>query len=435
MISHARATVQLSYLAQKEFTAPAHTSTMVQGGYGGCGSTVLLYPLRPSVCLTLHVYLAAGFTIFVVIQGGCALGYVVGSFADMVSRINMRRKRYRELCEQWDSIFHQGSFPPVLRKRIREFNYYKYIHPAGILSEYVKEKLSKELLREITAHVYKDSLTSLPFFRQVVYADHACATELALSLRHVQMPPLELIYHEEEEGSKMFFLSRGSIQMSIMLVPDNQDEFWKKIHGYTLDAVRTRPGKKVMKLVKGDQSIECPVFNWVLNETTCSHFGESVLFSHHNKRLATAMTQTEATLLTLSWDSIEQVSQKYEAARKLVQIMKRGREPTLARLVRAMIQVKRAKLNPGAQLKIVVHGAESLPKMDATAKCDPFVDLALNDEIDPSIKNRSKSTIVCQNTYSPAWNQVRASGRQHACTYAHTCSRICAKASAHTRRR
>lgn len=95
----------------------------------------------------------------------------------------MRRKRYRELVEQWDSIFHQGSFPLLLRKRIREFNYYKYTNPTGTLPDYAREKLSKELLREITANVYKQSLTSLPFSRQLVHKDHACTTELALAMR------------------------------------------------------------------------------------------------------------------------------------------------------------------------------------------------------------------------------------------------------------
>ena len=121
------------------------------------------------------------------LQGGCALGYIVGNVADMVSRIDMRKKRFRELCEQWDFTFHESSFPPLLRGRIREFNYYKYTTPTSSLPDFARERLSKELLREITACVYKESLTSLPFFRQLVYADQACETELALALRPKQV--------------------------------------------------------------------------------------------------------------------------------------------------------------------------------------------------------------------------------------------------------
>jgi CRP-like cAMP-binding protein len=350
--------------------------------------------------------LAVAFSIFVAIQGGCALGYVLGSLSDMLSRVNMRRKRYRELVEQWDSIFHQASFPPLLRKRIREFNYYKYTNPTGTLPDYARAKLSKELLREITANVYKQSLTSLPFFRQLVHKDHACATELALALRAKQLPPLELIYSEGDSGTEMYFLSRGVIQLSILLVLEFNREFRKKIKGYVLEVKRSTPGKQMINLVRGEDTIACPTFNWVLNETTCSHFGESVLFSSQEKRLSTAVTQTDATLLTLSWESIDEIAQKYTAARTLVQNMRRSREPTLMRLVRSMIQVQRAKKNLGARLKIMLHGAESLPKMDATARCDPFVELTVDDAVNPSLKERPKSTIVCHNTYDPVWNQT-----------------------------
>ena len=360
------------------------------------------------------VYFAVAFTIIVLLQGGCALGYVLGSFADMVARINIRKMRYRELSQEWDGIFHQNMFPYMLRKRIRDFNQYKYLHPTNTLPGYAQERLPSGILRELTAHVYKDSFTSLPLFRNAVYADQSLATELALSLQHTQMPPSEPIYHEGREGTEMYFLHKGSIQMSIMLILNLNHEFRRQIEGYTLECKKTRPGTQVANLVKGDQTIACPVFNWVLSSTTTSHFGESVLFSSGHKRVATAVTQTEATLFMLSWDAMERVAQKYEAARTLIAKMKRGREPTLARLVRAMIQVKRAKMNSGAQLKIVIHSAESLPKMDAYAKCDPYVELALDDAINPSAKNCSKSTVVCRNTYTPQWNQVRSRDQMHA---------------------
>jgi len=350
--------------------------------------------------------LAVAFTIFAILQGGCALGYVVGNVAEMVSRINMRKKRYGELGEQWDFIFHSGAFPPLLRRRIREFNHYKYLNPTSALPDFARERLSKELLREITACVYKESLTSHPFFRKLVYADHACATELALALRPKQLPPLELMYAEGDAGSEMFFLTRGVIQLSMMLVLEFDVDFRKKIQGYTLDIRRSQPGKQISLLVRGDDCIECPTFNWVLNEKTCSHFGESVLFTRQGQRLSTAVTHSDATLLTLSWDSIDKIARKYTAAAKLVQSMQRKREPTLMRLVRAMIQVQRAKANRGVRCKIMVHSAENLPKMDATARCDPFIELTMHDEENASLKDNPKSTIVCHNTYDPAWNQT-----------------------------
>ena len=223
-------------------------------------------------------FCAAVFTIVVMIQGGCALGYVVGSFADMISRINMRRKRYRENCEQWDFIFHQCDFPALLRKRIRDFNLYKYTYPTGALPKFAIGGLSKELLREITQHVHQSSLSSLPFFRKLVQADHHCSTELALALNPKQLPALEMIYAEHEAGNDMFFLNRGAIQLSIIM--GNHDEDWlEKIKGYVLEIKKSSPGVHSLPLVRGTDKIPCKTFSWILNETTCSHFGESVLFS------------------------------------------------------------------------------------------------------------------------------------------------------------
>lgn len=372
---------------------------------------IIITPQRLS---DFFLYFAAAFTIIVLLQGGSALGYVLGSFAGMVARINIRKMRYNEMCEDWEDYFHKRMFPYMLRKRIRDFNQYKYLNPTSTLPVYAQERLSSGILRELTAHVYKDSFTSLPLFRSVVYADQSLATELALSLQHTQMPPLEPIYHEGREGTEMYFLHKGSIQMSIMLILNLNHEFRRKIEGYTLECKRACLGTQIVNFVKGDRAIECPVFNWVLDSTTTSHFGESVFFSSGHKRVSTAITRTEATMFTLSWDAVERLAQRYQAARTLIAKMKRGREPTLARLVRAIIQAKRAKMSSGAQLKIVIHSAESLPKMDAYAKCDPYVDLALDDAINPSAKNCSKSTVVCRNTYTPTWNQVRTGDQVHA---------------------
>ena len=322
----------------------------------------------------------------------------------MVSRINMRRKRYRELCEQWDFIFHQSNFPPLLRKRIRDFNLYKYSYPTGAIPKFAIGGLSKELLREITRHVHQESLTSLPLFRQLVQADQHCATELALSLSPKQLPPLELIYAEHEVGDTMYFLDRGAIQLSIMMALHTDHDWRQRVQGYVLEVKKSTPGVRILSLVRGDDKIKCRTFNWVLNETTCSHFGESALFSAKAKYMSTAVTQTEATLLALSWNSILQICLKYPAAQNLVRVMQRSREPTLARLVRALIQVQRARKNVGARLKIIIHSAQSLPKMDATARCDPFVEIAVDDALyNMELK---KTTIVRRNTYAPEWNQT-----------------------------
>ena len=100
---------------------------------------------------------------------------------------------------------------------------------------------------------------------------------IVLTFEKFQLPPLELIYSEGDGGKEMFFLNRGVIQLSIMLVLERNADFRKKIQGYVLDVKKSKPGKQMMWFVRGEDRIECPTFNWVLNETTCSHFGESVL--------------------------------------------------------------------------------------------------------------------------------------------------------------
>lgn len=127
----------------------------------------------------------------------------------------------------------------------------------------------------------------------------------------------------------MYFLSRGVIQLSILLILEFNRELRKQIKGYVLEVKKSAPGKQMMSLVRGEDSITCPTFNWVLNETTCSHFDESVLFSTQQKRLSTAVKQTDSTLLTLSWESIDEIAQKYTTARTLVGNMRRSREFTL----------------------------------------------------------------------------------------------------------
>lgn len=55
----------------------------------------------------------------VIIEGGAALGWVVGSMADLLSRLNLRKKRHYERMQYWEDVFYRGAFPPILRRKIR----------------------------------------------------------------------------------------------------------------------------------------------------------------------------------------------------------------------------------------------------------------------------------------------------------------------------
>lgn len=343
------------------------------------------------------------FCILIIIEGGAALGYVIGSLADMVSRLNKRRREYRDKMEYWDDVFFRGRFPQSLRAKIRRYHEWMFLNNISKLPGFAEQQLSKTLLRNVVSHIYRDHLRAVPFFRD--FTDDAL-THLALALEHVQVPPGEIIYKEGDVGSSMLFLQRGDVQFSVLLMPKPR----KELLGHSLVqstissfAQHVRPfGLHHRELPNGEQAA---FFCWHMNDRSCCVFGESVLFSADTRRLSTASSARGCIVLRLTAAALKHLSAKVPEMEAVVKKMEHTKVPLLKKFSRSIIQINRVLKCDVPRLQVTVHGAAELPRMDQfTGRCDPYCLLDVGAHWK---QHRVRSqTLVVYNTYTPSWDET-----------------------------
>lgn len=369
------------------------------------------------------------FCIFIIIQGGAALGYVVGSMADLLSRLNKRKKEHYDKKEYWDDVFYRGAFPAALRRKIRSFHDWMYHNSISKLPAFAEEELSATLLKTILSSIYRDHLRSVGLFRNI--SDDAL-THLALALEHVQVPPGEMIYREGEEGSSMLFLQRGDVNFSILMVPEDQKEELglavlhdhlcerKYVSSESFKDPTKGPGFRNMRVKQKaggeyEELKDMKTFSWDMNDQTCCNFGESVLFGKSNRRLTTAISRSGCLLLRLDADKMLEIIDRCPELLNVRRMMERKRTPRLKAYVRRVIQIIRTMHAHMPKLQVHVHSAVELPKMDQfSGRCDPYVVVSIN-ETGKQGKVESR-TLVVYNTYTPSWEecftyQLRATWR------------------------
>ena len=144
-------------------------TTMTTVGYGDITPTTLA---------------GMAYCIFVLIQAGVAFSYMVGNMANLLQRINPRLQRFRESMQIWEEFMHREKLPADLRQRIRKHKMILHGHPVAQLPEMARNNMSKTLLRDVTAHLYRGALHSLPMFKGL---DEQTLTELALALQPMQV--------------------------------------------------------------------------------------------------------------------------------------------------------------------------------------------------------------------------------------------------------
>ena len=164
----------------------------------------------------------------------------------------------------------------VTSKAHRSYHEYLLQNRVSKLPDWAQSTLSKDLLRDVTAHIYSETISSLPMFKSM---PAAARTELALELEHVQVPTGEILYEEGVPGDRMYFLRKGTVQMSILLMTEQQKSAFgpTRIH----EAIETQIVNRIHKGKFGfhiDGQREC-AYSWNVSQHTCSYFGESVLFS------------------------------------------------------------------------------------------------------------------------------------------------------------
>lgn len=346
------------------------------------------------------------FCTVVIIEGGAALGWVVGSMADLLSRLNLRKKRHYERMQYWEDVFYRGAFPPILRRKIRSYLEYMLSNGMTKLPGFAQRELSKGNLRSLMSFIYREHLRKVPWFRSL---SDDVLTDLALALDHISVPPGEIIYREGETGDTMYLLQKGAMQLSMLMLSQEQRS---KLDPRAVRVLINDSLRAVFKdgIIPAEHwggpgtRPPCAMFKWSADHQGASIFGASCLFSGSISRLSSAKALSGCTLLTLSSGAMLALARKHPSLRKMGLQIQMRQQLRIFRAAKSVISERRALKQAAAKLIVTLHAGINMPKMDAlTGSCDAYCVLDVNS----GARNISKArSAIMYNTYSPEWREA-----------------------------
>jgi len=114
-------------------------------------------------------------SIVVLLLGGVFFSFMVANMDDLVSRVNPRKRRHDQRMQSWETFFWREKVPSRLANEIRTYEETVHKKNVTMLPDYARHQMSKTLLRNVTAYLYRHVLNRLPVFKGI---DGACLTEV-----------------------------------------------------------------------------------------------------------------------------------------------------------------------------------------------------------------------------------------------------------------
>jgi len=366
------------------------TTTMTTVGYGD---------------ITPMTVLEYAYAILVMFMGGMTFSYIVGNMAQLVGRINLRHMRYKKAAETWEEFFFREGLPRTLCNEIRTYNAALYTKQVRQLPVMARAEMSSSLLRDVTAHLYRATLSQMPTFKKL---SEASLTALSLALEPVQRAPGEVIYREGQLDDCMYFLHEGEVELSIVLLTNEQKHQLGahiKSDPSLMDArVANESGTKNAVQWTGEGHEDYKFFNWRLSPKTRAYFGESVLNHDTPKRFSTAIATEWVVLFRLKTESLVRLGRRFEDLKSVYHSMqKNSKGSKLKGLVKRVMQFQRLFKEVGPKIVVSVKAAINLPTLDKRyGRCDPFCIVGL----EPGTLNSRNATVVKYNTSFPEWHET-----------------------------
>ncbi|KAA0160673.1 hypothetical protein FNF28_05372 [Cafeteria roenbergensis] len=149
-------------------------------------------------------------TIFAMLIGATVFGYIVGSVAHLVARLDASGMRYQaKMSEVLEYLNDKGAPKNLARRVIKYYDYY-LSRKSAFDEDVILEELSDTLRREVVLFINMDIIRRVPYF---FHKDREFVTLLVSLLRPQFVYPGAFLYREGEMATEMFFLIKGQIEI------------------------------------------------------------------------------------------------------------------------------------------------------------------------------------------------------------------------------
>jgi CRP-like cAMP-binding protein len=278
------------------------------------------------------------FVIVALFEAGFAFSFFVGNIANLLKRQNLRLMKHQENLAVWDEVIHKSNLPKSVAERIRNHLQHAYDDPVSEMPVFARKDLPKTLLKDVSSHLYKQVLQRLPIFMSL---DDNALTDLALSLKPLQMSPNTVVYKEGDWGDCVYFLTKGCVELSIMLTgqPRAKELGLRVVQDVQWSHMGTQNDVLSFETVSTDDDgnvIRKPyyplLYKWrVRPDDNITYFGENVLVNSVNNRLSSVVTVKWSTLYRLSTSALKLTAKKHPGMRAVYRRLQKYKQTRFIR--------------------------------------------------------------------------------------------------------
>ncbi|KAE9319822.1 hypothetical protein PF008_g18175 [Phytophthora fragariae] len=244
------------------------------------------------------------FSVVVMTTGFFLFAYVVGHISDVIELQDSENRHFVAKLSSLRQLLRHFDLPPRVEEKFKEYFFFKRFH--SITQEHVLERvLPPSLVVDMRMFQLQPMIVKVAF---LVGMEDSVTRMLVSLFTQVLFVKDEFICHFGEEGSEMFFIYTGVLDIYIPLLP----------HAGATSA----GGAVVFPTAPSGARVSLSGLRKVNEITAGSYFGEAALFTN-TPRNAFVKANTSCILYKLSRHSLELVFVRYpEWQQKVLRIVK-----------------------------------------------------------------------------------------------------------------
>ncbi len=150
------------------------------------------------------------YAIITMIFGYSFFGYLIGSFASILTKKDPIREKYNQNLEKLTNAARYANLPLDLQRRIYEYFNYQMTRRVGYDEESFINELPPGMRGEVSLYFRKEVIENIYLFAD---APQSFIMEIAQQLRERIVAPDDYVFKAGDHGQQMFLIAHGSVSV------------------------------------------------------------------------------------------------------------------------------------------------------------------------------------------------------------------------------
>lgn len=161
--------------------------------------------------ITPHRNIEYVFTMLVMLIGASTYAFIIGNIASLFSNLDFARANFFHKLEAISQYLRFRQVPHKINTQVRNYYEYLWAHHKGMKEDTLFDDLPVQFRLGILQHLARKLIDKVPLFK---FCSPVLRNSLLTALQPQTFAPDVYITREGEIGKEIFFLSRGTVEIT-----------------------------------------------------------------------------------------------------------------------------------------------------------------------------------------------------------------------------